>query len=84
MQLLSHGGSSSIHGCQSYNHVPQNGYGDGYGNYGTRGKGWHRPFGPEGPAWPIRDVQQQDYFGDKGYGPAPTRFSHGGKGKGGK
>ena len=84
MRLLSSAGSSSEHPSQSYNHVQQNGYGDGYGNYGTRGKGWHRPFGPSGPMWPTRDIQQQDYFGDKGYGPAATRHSHGGKGKNSK
>ena len=75
MQVLTGGGSSSLHPEDSYDNVPPRGYGDGYGGYGTygaspsrHGKGWHAQYGTDG-RW--KD--------DVGYGPlnrAPSRSSY--------
>ena len=89
MRFLAHGGSSQEDPIQSYEQVPPNGYGDGYGNYGAYGKGWQRPHGyASNGQWPLREMQRLEYFNDMGYGPMRTRSrlpysaTYGGKGKG--
>ena len=89
MRILAHGGSSPENTEESYENVPQRGYDDGYGGYGTygaspHGKGWHAEYGTDG-RW-MHDI---------GYGPLQQRphsrtsySQHAGacgtKGKGGK
>ena len=84
---MAHAGSSPERPVQSYQQVPPQGYGDGYGNYGAYGKGGayanYHAYGPPPPTgfgpggrYTLREMQRFDYFGDMGYGDMRTRPSH--------
>ena len=78
MRIMAHAGSSPERPLVSYEQIPSQGYGDGYGNYGAYGKGGryanYHAFGPPPPTgfgpggrYTLRDMQRLDYFGDMGW-----------------
>ena len=86
---MAHAGSSPERPVQSYEQVPPQGNGDGYGNYGNygaygKGGGMHANyhayippreigFGPGG-RYSLREMQRLDYLGDiRGYADMHSR-----------